>query len=65
MKSQQLFKEYGGYKGDEETCLKCHNLKANKEQKLNENICPFQLNDFVYKRDFEKIKHPVNKDNFK
>lgn len=65
MKSWQLFREYGGSHGDEPTCIKCHSIKGNKEQKLTENICPFQTNDFVYKTDFEKIKHPVNRDNFK
>ncbi len=65
MKSWQLFREYGGSHGDESTCVKCHSLKGNKEQKLTENICPFQQNDFVYKTDLDKIKHPLNRDNFK
>ena len=28
MKSGQLFREYGGSKSNETTCLKCHNLKG-------------------------------------
>ncbi len=65
MKSGQLFRQFGGSKGNEATCLNCHNLKANKDKKLTENICPFQENDFVYKTALETIKHPLNKENFK
>jgi hypothetical protein len=65
MKSPQQFKKYGGMVSGEETCIKCHSLKANKEQVINENICPFQTDNFNYKQAFEKIKHPLNKDNFK
>jgi hypothetical protein len=65
MKDEALFKRNGGIAGDEKLCLKCHSPKANKEQKLTEDACPFQEEDFNYKQAFEKIKHPVNRDNFK
>lgn len=65
MKSPHQFKQNGGLVSGEETCLKCHNLKGSKEMKLNEYLCPFQTEDFVYKTELEKIKHPLNKDNFK
>lgn len=65
MKDEALFKRHGGVTGDEGTCMKCHSPKANKEQKLSADICPFQDEDFVYKTAFDKIKHPVNRDNFK
>ncbi|MCI0449039.1 MAG: cytochrome c family protein [Chlorobi bacterium] len=63
-KEEEQFKKFGGIVGSEETCLKCHSPKGNKEQKVMENVCPFQLEDFVYKPALEKIKHLVNKDNF-
>lgn len=65
MKDEALFIRHGGVKGDAETCLKCHSLHANPEHKLRDDLCPFQDEDFVYTTAFEKIKHPVNKDNFK
>jgi hypothetical protein len=64
MADEYLFKHNGGEKGSEETCLKCHSSKGNKEQKITGDVCPFQTNDFSYKTEFEKIKHPVNKNNF-
>ncbi len=65
MKDEAIYKRNGGIVGDEATCLNCHSPKANKEQKLAKDVCPFQDEDFVYKAAFEKIKHPVNRDNFK
>lgn len=65
MKDEIIYKRNGGIVGDEGTCGKCHSPAANKEQKLTENMCPFQDEDFVYKTEFEKIKHPVNRENFK
>ncbi len=65
MKDETLYKRSGGIVGDEQTCLKCHSPKANKEQKLMDNSCPFQDKDFVFREAFEKIKHPLNRDNFK
>jgi len=63
MKDDRAFTRNGGLKGNE-NCLKCHSLTGNIEQKLSENVCPFQNDDFVYKTEFEKIKHPLNKENF-
>lgn len=63
MMVESAFLRNGGIKGDSATCLKCHNPKGNKEKALKDNICPFQLNDFDYKTEFEKIKHPLNKNN--
>jgi len=64
MKDEALFIKNGGYKGNEETCLKCHSkIGSEKNGELHENICPFQDKDFDYKTFMEKIKHPVNKDN--
>jgi hypothetical protein len=65
MESEELFKSHGGEVGNEETCRKCHSPKGNPEQKIMENVCPFQKDDFIYKTAFEKIKHPVNRENFK
>lgn len=65
MKDEELFKRHGGVVGDEKVCLQCHSTKGNREQKLSEDSCPFQSEDFNYKAAFEKIKHPVNRDNFK
>lgn len=65
MKDEALYKRNGGIIGDEKLCLECHSPKANKEQKLTEDACPFQEEDFNYKQAFEKIKHPLNRDNFK
>lgn len=62
MKDESVFERNGGIKGDEETCLKCHNSKGNKNGELKDDACPFQLNDFLYKTEFEKIKHPVNQE---
>ena len=62
MKDNGLFTINNGIAGDENTCKPCHSSKGNKEQKLSESVCPFQTNDFVYKTEFEKIKHPLNKD---
>jgi Cytochrome c554 and c-prime len=62
MKDENLFMHNGGLKGDEKTCEPCHSSEGNKDQKLSEEVCPFQENDFDYKSAFEKIKHPVNKD---
>ena len=59
-----LFIHSGGKKGDEKTCLECHSEKGNKEQKLKDDVCPFQSSDFIYNTEFDKIKHPVNKNNF-
>jgi hypothetical protein len=65
MKDEELFKRHGGIVGDEKVCLECHSPKANTEHKISEDSCPFQDEDFNYKAAFEKIKHPVNRDNFK
>ncbi len=62
MKDESLFIYNGGIKGDEKSCRDCHSEKGNKEQKISEDVCPFQENDFEFKTAFEKIKHPVNKD---
>jgi hypothetical protein len=62
MKDESTFITYGGVKGDTNTCKPCHSDKGNKEQVLKDNSCPFQLNDFDYKTEFEKIKHPLNND---
>ncbi len=59
MKNEASFLQYGGIKGDERTCLNCHNPKANKDKKLADDHCPFQDEDFNYNTEFEKIKHPV------
>lgn len=64
MKDPYQYRHNGGLKPDEQTCVKCHSLKGNKEHKLSNDICPFQENDFVYKTYFDKIIHPVNKNNF-
>ncbi len=64
MEDEQKFKEKGGVVGDENTCLKCHSQKGNPEKKILDNVCPFQKSDFDYKTSFEKIKHPVIKENF-
>lgn len=63
MKVESAFLRNGGIKGDSTTCLKCHNTAGNKEKILKDNSCPFQLNDFDYKTEFEKIKHPLYKKN--
>lgn len=60
MKEESSFIRSGGVKGDEKTCLKCHNAKGNKEKTLKEDVCPFQPDDFEYKSAFEKIKHPLS-----
>lgn len=60
-----LFIKNNGVKGDEKICLKCHSPSANKSMQISETVCPFQTKDFVYKTEFEKIKHPLLKDNFK
>ena len=65
MKDEKIFLKNNGIKGDEKTCLQCHSPSANKTMQITESICPFQANDFVYKIEFEKIKHPLAKDNFK
>lgn len=65
MKDEALFKREGGVVGDEATCLECHSKTANKEKILKDDSCPFQDEDFNYKSAWEKIKHPLNKDNFK
>ncbi len=65
MSDDASFRRNGGKKGNEENCSGCHSPKGNKEMKISENVCPFQQNDFDFKTAFEKIKHPVNKDNFK
>jgi len=62
MKDEDAFIKAGGVKGDEQTCLKCHSVKRNRNSELKDNICPFQLNDFNYNIEFEKIKHPVNRE---
>jgi len=59
MKDEQQFLQNGGLKGDK-SCNSCHSPAANKEQKLRDDACPFQLEDFDYKTEFEKIKHPLN-----
>ena len=64
MKNEELFIKNGGEKGDQKTCLECHSQKANIEKKLKDDSCPFQDEDFDFKSAFEKIKHPVNKENF-
>ena len=64
MTDDYLFRHNGGKKGDEKTCLECHSPSGNKNMKLTEDVCPFQAADFIYKVQFEKIKHPVNKNNF-
>jgi len=64
-KEESEFKRNGGIVGDESTCKSCHSPKGNPEQKISEDVCPFQTEDFIYKTAFEKIKHPLNKDNFK
>ncbi len=61
MKNEDLFKSNGGIKGDENSCKPCHSAKGNKDQKLTEEICPFQTEDFDYKTEFQKIIHPLNK----
>lgn len=61
MKDKELFRKNGGISGDENTCLSCHSPKGNKEQKISEDVCPFQTEDFIYKTAFEKIKHPANR----
>lgn len=65
MKDENLFTKNGGEIGNENTCKKCHSPSGNKEMKIKEDVCPFQVNDFVYKNSLEKIKHPVNRNNFK
>lgn len=60
MKEESSFIRSGGIKGDERTCLYCHNTKGNKEKTLKEDTCPFQSDDFDYKNAFEKIKHPLS-----
>lgn len=65
MKDESLFKREGGIAGNEKTCMECHSPTANKEQKLMDDACPFQNEDFNYKSAWDKIKHPLNKDNFK
>lgn len=62
MKDNGSFIKNGGVKGDESTCKPCHSPKGNTERKLAEDICPFQKEDFVYKNEFEKIRHSLNKD---
>src|SRR4030095_8738774 len=62
MKDNSLFTKNGGIRGDETTCHGCHSPKGNKEQKISEEVCPFQENDFVYYTEFEKIKHPIQRD---
>ena len=62
MKDNSLFVKNGGIRGDESTCKSCHSPKGNKEQKISENVCPFQAEDFVYSIEFEKIKHPIKRD---
>ncbi len=64
MTDNYLFRHNGGKRGDEKTCLECHSPVGNKEMTLKDNVCPFQSSDFIYKTEFEKIKHPVNKNNF-
>jgi hypothetical protein len=64
MKNEELFIKHGGEKGDAETCLECHSQKKNSEKILKDDSCPFQDEDFDFKSAFEKIKHPVNKENF-
>jgi hypothetical protein len=64
-KDESEFKRNGGEIGDESTCRKCHSPKGNPEQKILDNACPFQKDDFVYKTAFEKIKHPIDRTNFK
>lgn len=59
MKNEASFLQYGGIKGDEKTCLKCHNAKGSKDKKLSDDRCPFQEEDFVFDKEFAKIKHPV------
>lgn len=61
MKDEYQFLQNGGLKGDK-TCNSCHSPTANKQQQLRDDACPFQLEDFDYKTEFEKIKHPLNKD---
>jgi hypothetical protein len=63
MKNESAFLQFGGIKGDERTCLKCHNPKGSGEQKLSDDRCPFQKNDFDYKTAFEKIRHPGTSNN--
>lgn len=65
MRNWQSFKDNGGLTSGQETCIKCHNLKGNKTQAINDNVCPFQTDDFAYKTSFEKIKHPLNKEKFR
>jgi len=62
MRDEALFTRNGGIKGDASTCAPCHNTKGSKEQVLKDDLCPFQVDDFEYKTEFEKIKHPLNKD---
>jgi hypothetical protein len=65
MKVEKLFIKNNGIICDERICIKCHSPAANKTMTVTETICPFQTHDFVYKSEFEKIKHPLTKDNFK
>lgn len=65
MKDETAFIKNNGVIGDEKTCLKCHSPAANKNELITENSCPFQEKDFVFKNEFEKNKHTLNKDNFK
>ncbi|MBE2227494.1 MAG: cytochrome c family protein [Ignavibacteria bacterium] len=62
MRDEGLFIRNGGIKGEASTCSPCHNTKGSKEQVLKDDLCPFQEEDFDYKQEFEKIKHPLNKD---
>ena len=64
MTDSYQFRKNGGKNGDENTCFECHSPKGNKEQLLKDDVCPFQTSDFIYKTEFDKIKHPVNKNNF-
>ena len=64
MTDNYQFRHNGGKRGDENTCLECHSVKGNKDQQLKDSVCPFQVSDFIYKTEFDKIKHPVNKNNF-
>lgn len=59
MEDEQQFLQNGGLKGDK-SCNSCHSPTANMEQKPLDDACGFQLEDFDYKTEFEKIKHPLN-----
>jgi hypothetical protein len=56
MKDRSKFIGQGGIIDSESMCLKCHVADVS-DKKLPK--CPFQTRNFVFKAEFEKIKHPV------